>query len=460
MDVRLKFLGGAQSVTGSKYLLEIDDYTLLVDCGLFQGLKELRLRNWDDLPHPPQDINAILLTHAHLDHSGYVPRLVQQGFEGPIYCTEATADLLAILWMDAAKLQEEEAEFAKRKGYSKHENPLALFGQEDVEQALSRLKPIKFEHKLALKDQIHVQFYPSGHILGAASVELKLKGDSQEKTLLFSGDIGRQNDPLLPPPQQVQKADIVLMESTYGNRDNISIDTKEQLAEHILQHIEKGVVLIPAFTIGRTQNLMILLRELMENGLLPKVDVFIDSPMAISVTELYNVYSQLHKLEDKDIFNYKHFRYVRKNEQSNALQSLKKKAIIISASGMITGGRILSHLFHRLENEDDLLLFVGYQAEGTRGRKILEREATVKIYGEEKAVKCQLAKIDGLSAHADKAELLDWYKALEESPKYTFIVHGEKEAAFGLKDSLEKELNANNVFVPDYLESFELFNGI
>ncbi|MBK6264847.1 MBL fold metallo-hydrolase [Marivirga sp. S37H4] len=459
MDVRIKFLGGAQSVTGSKFLLEIDEFRLLIDCGLFQGLKKLRLRNWEDLPIPAESIDAIVLTHAHLDHSGYVPRIVKQGFKGKIHCTEATADLLEILWIDSAKLQEEEAEFIKKKGYSKHENPLALYNQKDVQISLPLLKTHPFETLITLTENIQLKFYPAGHILGASIVELKVKGDTQEKNLLISGDIGRENDPVLFPPTVVKSADIVLMESTYGDRINNNEDIKETLKDHILKNIDSGVIMIPAFTVGRTQNLLLYLHDLMRTGDIPETPVYIDSPMAISVTSLYEKYDALHRLEDKAVFNDRNFHYVKDQMQSNSLKALKNKAIIISASGMLTGGRILNHLFQRLSNKNDTLLFSGYQAIGTRGRDILEGKEKIRIYGEEISVHCQYDEIEGLSAHADQTELIEWYQKIVEKPKYTFIVHGEIRAAEALKSKLENA-GAKNVFIPDYLESFELFSGI
>jgi len=459
MDVRVKFLGGAQSVTGSKFLLEIDDFKILVDCGLFQGLKTLRLRNWDDFPINVEEIDAIVLTHAHLDHSGYVPRMIKQGYNKKVYCTDATADLLEIMWLDSAKLQEEEAEYAKKKGFSKHKNPLALYDQKDAEAALKTLVPQKIERPVDLNDKVQIIFYPAGHILGAASVKIILKGENQEKTLLFSGDLGRDSDPILNPPTHFKNADVLFMESTYGDRINEVSKVQDELKQNILYHLNDGVILIPAFTVGRTQNLLFYLYELMRTGQIPHIPVYIDSPMAISVTNLYEKYSDRHKLKDKEIFNFKNFHYVQEHQQSKLLNELKNRAIIISASGMLTGGRILHHLFNRLGNENDLLLMVGFQAVGTRGRDILEGKESVKIYGEEKSIKCHYTKIDGLSAHADQLELIRWYESFTNALKFTFIVHGELEAMKHLKNELEQS-GHKNIFIPDYLESFELFTGI
>ncbi|SMG40147.1 metallo-beta-lactamase family protein [Marivirga sericea] len=459
MDVRVKFLGGAQSVTGSKFLLEVDNYRLLIDCGLFQGLKKLRLRNWEEFPIDVNEIDAIILTHAHLDHSGYVPRLVKQGYKKNVYCTEGTADLLEIMWMDSAKLQEEEAEFAKQKGYSKHKNPLALYGQKDAEASLKTIIPKSFEKSFDLTENIQVKFYPAGHILGAASVEIILQGDNQRKNIIFSGDLGRNSDPVLFPPTLFKHADVVFLESTYGDRLNDVAKVQDELKKHILEHMNDGVIMIPAFTVGRTQNLLFYVHELMKTGQIPHLPVYIDSPMAISVTHLYKKYTEQHRLEDKSIFEDKNFHYVREHQHSKALDELKDRAIIISASGMLTGGRILSHLFKRLGNENDLLLMVGFQAVGTRGRDILEGKESVKIYGEEVPIKCNFTKIDGLSAHADQTELLDWYATFVDALKLTFLVHGEPEAMDVLKTKLEEQ-GAKNVFIPDYMESFELFSGI
>lgn len=459
MDVRVKFLGGAQSVTGSKFLLEVDDFKILIDCGLFQGLKKLRLRNWDDFPLDVKEIDAIVLTHAHLDHSGYVPRIVKQGYKNNVFCTESTADLLEIMWMDSAKLQEEEAEFAKEKGYSKHKNPLALYDQKDAEAALQTIVPKPFDKTFELNEQISIIFHPAGHILGAASVEIILKGERQEKKIIFSGDLGRNSDPVLFPPTYFKNSDVVFLESTYGDRLNDVAKVQDELKQHILDHMNEGVIMIPAFTVGRTQNLLFYLHELMRTGQIPHIPVYLDSPMAISVTHLYKKYADQHRLKDKDIFDNKNFHYIREHQQSKTLDMLEKKAIIISASGMLTGGRILSHLFKRLGNKNDLLLIVGFQAEGTRGRDILDGKESVKIYGEEIPIKCNFAKIDGLSAHADQSELLDWYAKFEGALKLTFLVHGEPEAMITLKSKLEDQ-GVNNVFIPDYMESFELFSGI
>jgi metallo-beta-lactamase family protein len=467
MDVRVKFLGGAGTVTGSKYLLEIDEYRLLIDCGLFQGLKQLRLRNWDALPLEENTIDAVVLTHAHIDHSGYLPRLVKEGFNGPIHCTGSTADLLRLLLLDSAKLQEEEAEWAKKKGYSKHENPQPLYDTKDVNETLPLVQSHRFNQRFYLTPSIEVNFVYGGHILGASIVEVYVHGSTQSKKLVFSGDLGRESDPILYPPEKIAEADILFVESTYGNRNNEFVGIKEALATAINETFDrKGCVLIPAFSVGRTQNLLMYIKDLMTEGAVPEAEVFMDSPMAISATEIYTRHMDDHKLTDEMLRTDESFLTlgrnlitVRTREASAYLNNKKEHAIIISASGMMTGGRILHHLFHRLPRTSDTLLIVGYQGMGTRGRDLLDGAKSIRIFGEEVTVKCNVVLIDGLSAHADMQELHEWLGHFTVKPKKTFIVHGEPESAEYLRRYVEHELQWN-AYVPDYLESFALFNGI
>ena len=466
MNVRIKFLGGARTVTGSKYLLEIDDYKLMVDCGLFQGLKNLRLMNWEPFPIDPTEIDAIIITHAHIDHTGYLPKIVKEGFKGAIYCTEATESLMKIMLLDSAKLQEEEAEWARKKGYSKHASPQPLYGVEDATRALNQLKSFHYESSVAITDSISVQFHNAAHILGSSFIELVLHGSNQTKKIVFSGDLGRQDHPLLFPPSTVNSADIVLIESTYGDRENQPEDTENSIAEVINETLENdGCVLIPSFAVGRTQLLMYYLQRLLEKGKIPNVPVYMDSPMAINATEVYKKHYEYHKIGkdnpgDYSFCNFPELNIIQDQEASNSLNHIKKNAIIISASGMCTGGRILHHLYYRLTKETDTVLFVGYQAEGTRGRRILEGEEHVKIFGIQVPVKCNVREIHGLSAHADKIELLDWLGTIKEPPKKTFIVHGEEKAAVNFSKTIQRSLGWSNVIVPSYLESFELFEGI
>ncbi|MEO9805626.1 MAG: MBL fold metallo-hydrolase [Reichenbachiella sp.] len=466
MNVRVKFLGGAQSVTGSKYLLEIDHFKLLVDCGLFQGLKELRLRNWDSLPIEATSIDAVILTHAHIDHSGYLPRLVNEGFSGPIYCTSPTASLLDIMLKDAAKLQEEEAEFARKKGYSKHHPPKPLFNTKDAEQALSLLEPSGYHRPVTIADHIEATFYDAGHILGSSIVSLQISGQQQKKNIVFSGDLGRYNQPLLYDPYPMKKADVLFIESTYGNRINAEDRVEDKLAEIVKNAFSKsGCLLIPSFAVGRTQLLLYYLHYLLEKKLIPDCKIFIDSPMAINATYLHKKHRKDHrlsvgKLEHESIFDDPHFHYYRSQDSSENLNAIDSGAVIISASGMCTGGRILHHLFHRLGRSNDTLLFVGFQAEGTRGRRIMEGEPSTRIFGIDVKVKCNIAHLNGLSAHADQNELIKWASQIKSPPKFTFVIHGESQSTASLSKLLTDRLQWPNVVVPEYLESVELFKGI
>ena len=467
MEVRLKFLGGAKSVTGSKYLLEIDHRKILFDCGLFQGLKTLRLRNWDALPTAPRGIDAVVLTHAHIDHSGYLPRLIKDGFAGKVYCTEATNDLLGIMLTDAGRLQEEEAAFAFKHGYSKHSKPEPLFTEEDARKALDTIVPCPFHKKVTLFENIEITFFLAGHILGAAQIEVNIKGQHQEKKILFSGDLGRMNDPLMFPPDKIENTDILLVEATYGNRINSDRNVEEDLAAIVNSTVARqGCLLVPAFAVGRTQNLLYYLDKLMREKKIPVLPVYIDSPMAINATALYEKNSQVHKLKVKQegnelisFFDSPYIHFCNTPESSRALNELAGPAIIISASGMCTGGRILHHLYHRLPRSKDTVLLVGYQAEGTRGRDLQEGKSTLRIFGIEVAVKCNVMSLQGLSAHADQAELMTWLSHFKSSPKMSFIVHSEQEAATALSQKIQTTLGWN-YFIPEYLESFELFNGI
>lgn len=464
MDVSVKFLGATQIVTGSKYLLNIDNFRLLVDCGLFQGKKEDRLKNWNQFPVNPESIDAIVLTHAHIDHIGYLPRLCKQGFRGDIYCTEASMDLIPMMLKDAAKLQEEEAEYAEHKHYSKHEKPQPLYNLKDVETVIPLLKSIPFEHEFFINERISFRYQYAGHILGAGIIELFLKGDRMNKKIVFSGDLGRHSDPVLYPPKKITEADFLFVESTYGNRDLKDEVPKEELANIINEALRyRGCVLIPAFALGRTQAILYYLKLLFREHKISPCKVYIDSPMAMSATTIYNKNKDLCKAslfeEDSTPFEFDNLQYCYEQASSVQLNSIKSDAIIISASGMATGGRILHHLYHRLPRENDTVLFVGYQGEGTRGRRILDGEPEVRIFGEFVPVKCKVVKLDGLSAHADSEELFNWLSVFKEAPKNTFIVHGEKESSQALAETIKEKLGWNT-FIPQYLESYQLFDGI
>ena len=467
MNVRLKFLGAAQTVTGSKYLLEFDTVKIMIDAGLFQGVKELRLRNWDKLPVDPKDIDYLLLTHAHIDHVGYLPRLVKDGYKGRIICTHATADLTKIMLKDAAKLQEEEAIFAFKRGYSKHSKPEPLFTTVDAEQAMSLLQGQPMNTSINIFKDVSVRFLNTGHILGSSSIEMTIKGENQTKKIVFSGDIGRYNDVIMNEPESVEEADILLVESTYGDRVNPLVKVEEKLTEIVNEAVaHEGAVIIPAFAVGRTQTLIYYFNKLMNEGAIPTLPIYIDSPMAINVTNLYERHHGIHKIKVEhrgddliSIFDSPNIHFCQTRESSQALNSIRKSCIIISASGMCTGGRILHHMTHRLPREHDTFLFAGYQAVGTRGRDLLEGEKTIRIFGEEVPVRCRVRKVNGLSAHADQTELLRWLEGFKKAPKQTFITHGEPETAQAFAKIVTEKFGWNTT-VPEYLESVRLFEGI
>lgn len=466
MKVKIKFLGGAKTVTGSRYLLEIGHFKVLIDCGLFQGLKELRLRNWDSFPIHPSEIDAVVLTHAHIDHTGYLPKLVKEGFKGPIYCTHPTVELTKILLLDSGKLQEEEAAFAQKKGFSKHEKPEPLYKASDVERVFPLLNGVAMEKKTEVHPSLSITFFPAGHILGASIVKLTIKGEFQEKKIVFSGDLGRYQDPIFNPPTRIPFADILILESTYGNRKQKHQHPEDDLALAIRQTYRKGgVAVIPAFAVGRTQLILYYLHYLIQKEKIPSIPIYVDSPMAIDVTKLYKEYMGYHRLGatfeelEANPFHHKGLHYYSSQESSISLNQLRGDAIIISASGMATGGRVVHHLYNRLQNEQDSFIFVGYQAEGTRGRKLIDGEDTSRMYGLNIPVKASIHYIEGLSAHADQDELIEWCQGFVSKPKLTFLVHGEKEASEQLSNLIKDELGWNCI-VPEYLESFELFDGI
>ncbi len=466
MNVRLKFLGAAQSVTGSKYVLEIDNRKILVDCGLFQGQKELRLRNWERLPVDPATIHTVIITHAHIDHIGYLPRLVKDGFHGRILCTHATNGLMKIMLRDAAKLQEEEAQFAFKKGYSKHSKPEPLFTMEDAERVFELVDSIRFEKETKVFENVSLVYYNAGHILGSAIVELKLTTRNQSKKIIFSGDLGRYDDPVMHPPKALSEADIIIVESTYGDRLNPMDQVEEDLTQIINEAVRnKGTIVVPAFAVGRTQTLLYYFQQLMAGKRIPMLPVYIDSPMAISVTELYEQHGNEHKIKVErvgnrlmSIFDSPQIHFCNTRESSKALNDINHSAIIISASGMATGGRILHHLFHRLRNENDTILIAGYQAEGSRGRHIQDGEPFIKIFGEQVPLKCHVKTVHGLSAHADQKEILTWLSNFKESPKMVFITHGELASSTALANKIEAM--GWKTIIPEYLEAVELFTGI
>lgn len=461
----MKFLGGAKSVTGSRYLIDIDGFSFLFDCGLFQGLKELRLRNWDKFPVDPAKIDAVVISHAHIDHTGYLPKLIKDGFTGPIYCTPPTADLMEIMLLDSAKLQQEEAAYARKKGFSKHSNPLALYTEDDARIAFRMFKKVGYKTKFKIHDRVEIVYHDAGHLLGSAITEVFIRGDNQIKKIVFSGDIGRYQQDMLLAPAAIEQADVLFIESTYGTKDNPFDDPEDDLTRIVNETFERdGVLVIPAFAVGRTQSLLFYLRKLMKEDKIPDVPVYVDSPMAISTTYLFYKHPSYHKIETtreelaRDMET-NMLVFVKSPEHSKSLNEIKSSVIIISSSGMMTGGRILHHMFHRLSNKQDTFLVAGYQAEGTRGRSLLEKDPTIRIFGEEVQVNCKVEYISSMSGHADRGELFQWMSHFKKKPKLTFCVHGEGEEqekyAQAIRDTLQW-----NVMVPAYLESVTLFRGI
>jgi metallo-beta-lactamase family protein len=449
-NATLQFLGGAGTVTGSKYLIRSGGRQVLVDCGLFQGLKELRLRNWREPPFQPSDIDAVVLSHAHIDHSGYLPLMVRRGFRGPVFCTPATRSLLRIMLPDAAHIQEEEAAYANRKGFSKHHPAEPLYTGRDAQNALKLLKPHTYGEVFAATDGVEVKFRRAGHILGSATIELRL-GQDDPLTLVFSGDLGRWGRPMIRDPELVPAADVLLVESTYGNRTHSEGNPSDGLARVVNQAAERsGALLIPAFAVGRTQELIWRLRELEEASLVPRLPVYIDSPMATDATEIFCQHPEDHDIDMKLLMDEhrcplccKPYTFTRTPDESKALNHVSGAAIIIAASGMATAGRIVHHLKQRLPDKRTTVLLVGFQAAGTRGRSLQDGAKFLRMHGLEVPVRASIETIDGLSAHADRLEIMRWLKGFIEPPRQTYIVHGEPNAADMLQETIATELRWN-----------------
>lgn len=452
--MQLKFLGATGTVTGSKYLLTSDKYRVLIDCGLFQGLKQLRLKNWAQLPVKPSEVHAVVLTHAHIDHTGYLPLFVKNGFSGKVYCTEATRDLCKILLPDSAHLQEEEAEYANRRGFSKHHPALPLYTKEDAFKALELLTPVAFDQDVNIGDDLTLRYYRNGHILGSAFARIHNKKTS----VLFSGDIGRPNNILMKPPVQVKQADYLLLESTYGNRLHDRDDPMLKLATIINRTVKrKGVVVIPVFAVGRAQELLYYIHLLKKSGAISEdIPVYLNSPMAVDATAIFSKHHGEHRLSKEEcIALSRTARMVNSVEESRALNQMKGPMIILSASGMASGGRVVHHLKAFAPKSNNTILFAGFQAAGTRGAAMLDGAEEIKIHGEYVPVKASVESITNLSAHADYSEIITWLKGFDSAPKKTFIVHGEPLAADAMRLHVEEQLHWHTE-VPDYLETVNL----
>lgn len=452
--MELTFLGATGTVTGSKYFLKAADKRILIDCGLFQGLKQLRLKNWAALPVNPKEIDYVVLTHAHIDHSGYLPLLVKNGFSGKVYCSEATSDLCEVLLLDAAHLQEEEARYANKSGFSKHNPALPLYTQEDAQNALALLTPVAFEQVVDLGSGVSFKLSPSGHILGSAFVRIQ----DEKTSILFSGDIGRPHDVLMKAPARIKQADYLVLESTYGNRLHEKIDPQIKLAEILNRTIKrKGVVVIPVFAVGRAQELLYYIHLLKSSGAIPSnIPVYLNSPMAVDATAIFNHFRGEHRLNPEQSHALCHTAHmVNGIEESKRLNESKGPMIILSASGMATGGRVVHHLKAFAPDSKNTLLFVGFQASGTRGAAMLAGVESIKIHGEYVPVRAQVEYLPNLSAHADYAEIIEWLGGFEQAPKRTYITHGEPEAADAMRLHVEEQLKWR-VVVPEYLETVTL----
>ncbi len=459
---RLTFLGAAGTVTGSKYLVEAGGKRLLVDCGLFQGLKELRLRNWESLPEKPGTFDWCVLTHAHLDHTGYLPRLVRDGFRGPIYADAATIELCNFLLPDSAHLQEEDAERAGRRGYSKHKPPLPLYSQEDVEPVLKALSEIPRAGAFTISPQFTVRPHDAGHILGSSSLELTVTENGKKTVVLFSGDIGRYDQPILKNPEAPPRCDVLLCESTYGDREHPS-DSPEDAMADVVNRVAKrgGVIVVPAFAVGRTQTIMYIIRKLEDANRIPRLPVFVDSPMAISVTDLYLRHHEDHDLiftkeeHDGNPLDAHTVHYMRTVDDSKKINDVRTPAIIISASGMATGGRVLHHIAQRAPDRKNAILLTGFQAEGTRGRALEEGAKTLRIHGEDVPIGAEVVNLRQFSAHAGKSELMRWLTGLPAPPRQTYLVHGEPVASAALKSAIELNFKWR-VSLPAYRQTVDL----
>lgn len=465
----LMFLGAARTVTGSKHLLQVGQRRLLVDCGLFQGLKALRERNWQALPVKAESIDAMVLTHAHLDHCGYLPRLVSQGFKGRVFCTPGTAELTRIVLADAARLQEEDAERANRKRYTKHSPALPLFTVKDAERAMTLLQPVGYNRPVPVMPGVEVEFANAGHLLGSAYARIHLQ--SSGRTVLFGGDLGRYNRPVMPDPDPIDRADVLLVESTYGNRVHAADEDGAQMARIINETADRrGKLIIPAFALGRIEEVLYWIGLLEDEKRIPVLPVYVDSPMARAVLDIYR--DRLNEL-DADIadagasgrrgrnmrkvcaFCTGQLKVVSAVAESRAVQESDEPAIVVSSSGMATGGRVLHHLVRTLPDPRNTVMFVGYQAAGTRGRRMLEGDAFTRIHGIDVPVKARIESLDSMSAHADSDEIMRWLGNFSVPPSLTCLVHGEPAPMDALKARIERDLGWR-VATPAHQEKIDL----
>lgn len=449
----IEFLGAAGTVTGSKYLLRSPDLTALIDCGLFQGLKKLRLLNWDAPHMNPGNVDFVLLTHGHLDHVGYLPRFVKAGFRGKILGSKPTLDIAEIILRDSARIQEEDADRANRYGYSRHHPAEPLYDMNDVEKSLDHFKNIEIDRWQTLSPNVTCRWRYNGHILGATFLELDVSG----RRIVFSGDIGRKEDPLLRAPERPEEADVILIESTYGDRLHPVIEPDQRLAEIIHTTAQRGgTIIIPSFAVERTQSIMHSLWKLRSQKQIPGIPIYMDSPMGDRVLDLFHRHLSWHKLSADECSEMcEEIHNVRSMKETMAIADDRRPKIIIAGSGMLTGGRVLTYLQKYLRDENSTIVLVGYQAAGTRGRDLLEGKKTLKIYGQLHEVHSDVQNVEGFSAHGDQSELLHWLGKLHKAPEKIFIVHGEPEGALGLKNAIHKEFGWKSE-IPELYDSFEM----
>jgi metallo-beta-lactamase family protein len=463
--MKLTFCGGAQTVTGSSFLLEAAGQKILLDCGMFQGSKHLRARNSNEFPYNPAEIDYVILSHAHIDHSGLIPRLVKEGFRGKILATPATIDLVSIMLPDSGHIQEMEAEWQNRKNLRAGRPPVEpLYTVEDALRALAYFLPVDYYQRFWLSERMALTFYNSGHILGSAITELTIVGAERTEKVVYTGDLGKSDQPIIRDPDVLEEADYVIIESTYGTRLHERAKQKEEILEQVIKQTvgRRGNIVIPSFAVGRTQEVLYLLSRLMRDNLIPNLPIYIDSPLAISATEIFSRHPECYDVEMRELlhsgqdpFMFPEVIFTKTAEESKQINNSPGGSLIISASGMADAGRIKHHLKHNLWRPESTVLFVGYQAEGTLGRRIRDGARIVKIFGEEIKVNARVVSVDGFSAHADRTELLRWLSKLLRKPRQVFLVHGEEDVLPQYAAAIEQELNINT-YIPNYLETVEL----
>lgn len=458
---RITFHGAAGTVTGSKYLLEAGDARVLVDCGMFQGIKKLRLRNWEPTPFDVESLDAVVLTHAHLDHTGFLPRVVRQGFNRKVYCSPATSKLAELILLDSAKIQEYDAKYANKKGFSKHKPALPLYEGKDVEHTVKLFRETQRGEWFAPAEPIWMRFHDAGHLLGSNMIEVEIRDQDPPLKILFSGDVGRYDGPLYYDPAPPPQCDYLICESTYGNRDHPESDLLESLEQVVNRSVKRGgVMLLASFAVGRAQQLIYLLQLLKKEDRIPDLPIYLDSPMACNATKIYKEHNEDHDLSEGEL-DAQHpvlagprVHLCRSTDESKALNHVRGPAIIISSSGMMTGGRIVHHLKNRLPSSDNTIVLGGYMAVGTRGRLIQDGVETIRMHGQEIPVRAAVEKVSGLSGHADRSGLLRWLADLPD-PRRVFLTHGEPDSASAFADKLRKSRQWD-VHIPDLGEAQEL----